>query len=342
MTEIKKGLGEIIKEFRLESYLSKPEVGAVEEMKLFLIRKNPSFEEACNLDNNGRWRQAANHYYTIYSQTIDPLQKAKAFIGLSQMYINLVKYNLSRKFLLENKESIISSLSGWDKIFYEAQVFEKLGWINDYFGETDEAITNFSQARQLLSERAKIDNYVLRVYETSNHFLGRQYAILAWKEDQPQTDTSLAVERFKESVQIYEKLRAVGKPDDAAEGFQYGWLCRMSILQGDYKEAEDYLLKTHQFFTHVTKDRPGSGIMGYYYLLLGRLKLEQGDYQESRESFSEALRINTEVINYPSSQADAILGMGLSDYYLGNKEKAKQEVLKSLSINPSLLYRGYI
>lgn len=341
MTRIKSGLDEVVKEFGLEDYLSKSQRDDIEDIKLFLVT-DPSFEKAKDLDKNGKWEQATNNYYTLYKEASEPIHRAQAYILLSQMYINLVKYNLARKFLLENKDRVVGNLSGWEKTFYEAQTFEKLGWINDYLGEIDEAIINFSHAKRLLSEEAKRDDKVLRVYETSNHFLGRQYAILAWQGQNTTSNVVQAVERFKESVQIYENLRIKGKADDAAEGFQYGWLTRMHILQGSYQEAKDDLIKMHKLFNKALKKRPGSGLMGYYYLLLARLRFEQGKYQESRESFTEALRINTEVVNYPSGQADAILGMGLCDYYLKEKEKAKVKIQQALALNPSLLYRGYI
>lgn len=337
----KEVLNKVIKDFSLETYLSKPNRESVEDFTPSLIN-DPSFNVAKDLDNNGRWRESSNHYHTLFANTKDPLQKAEAYIGYAQSLINLVKYIKAKNFLKEQKDDVISKLDGWNKTFYEARVFEKLGWINDYLGEADEAISNFSRAINLLSEKSKIDSTVLRVYETSNHFLGRQYAILAWQGKDVEMNSLEAIERFKESIKIYEKLRKVGWSDDAAEGFQYAWIARMHILQGKFIEAEKDLAKMKELFTKAVIDHPDSGVLGYYHLILGRLNFETGNYQKARENFVEALRINTEVVNHPSSQADAFLGIALCDFSLGEKEKSKDELVKALTLNPGLLYRGYI
>lgn len=60
--------------------------------------KNPSFEKAKRLDANGKWEEAANHYYTIFTSTRNPKDKAEAFILLGQIYINLFKYPLADRF----------------------------------------------------------------------------------------------------------------------------------------------------------------------------------------------------------------------------------------------------
>jgi len=341
--KIKKQLDSLIKDFALEAYLSKPPRDKVEEFEPTIV-DNPSFEEAKNLDNNGKWKDSADHYYTIFTTTNNPLEKAESYIQLAQTLINLVKYIKARGFLLENKDNVLANLSEPDKTFFEARVFEKLGWINDYLGETKEAISNFSRARDLLSEKANKDDSILRIYETSNHFLGRLYTILAWQANETDTDkdTEKAIERFNESIQIYEKLRSRGKKDDAAEGFQYAWLARVHIMQGYHTQTEKDLEKMKELFETTVQERPGSGVLGYYHLLLGRLKFEQNDLKSSRENFAESLRINTEVLNYPSSQADALLGMALCDYSLGEIEKSKEETQKALFLNPSLLYRGYV
>lgn len=339
--KIRKLIAQIIKEFRLERYLKKPKRETVEKFNPKLI-SDPSFMLAAELDNNGKWKEAANHYYSIFTKSTSAHERGEAYFLLGQMYMNLVRYNLARKFLLDNKSNILSALSGWDKTYCEARIFEKLGWINDYFGEIREGIKNFSQARKLLSRKSKTDYTVLRIYETSNHFLGRLYAISAWQDIDPKKNVKLAVERFRESIDIYRKLARSGKSDKVSLGFQYAWMARMHMLSGKLQETSKDLNMVKRLFSNAIKSRPGSGVLGYYYLLLGRFNIEKGNYTKAKKDFAEALRINTEVVKYSSSQADAIFGMAICDFANGKKDEARKEVSKALSLNPSLLYRGYI
>lgn len=304
--------------------------------------KNPSFEKAKKLDANGKWEEAANHYYTIFTNTKNPKDKAEAFICLGQMYINLFRYPLAERFFKEESGFIKGELVGWDRTFYKARVMEKLGWIYDYYGRPKEALANFKAARKLLLERAFVSPAVLRVYETSNHFMGRQLTILAWQGDNPAKNLKLARRRFEENLSIYDKLEKTGAPDPAAKGFQYAWLARAHMMEGDLDKAGDDLKKVHDLFSKVIKENPGSGVMGYYYLLKGRLDLEKRKFQEAREAFKEACRINTEVIRYVPSQADALFGLALCDWLENRKDKALESAKKAIDLNPSLLKRGYI
>lgn len=304
--------------------------------------KNPSFKKAKRLDANGTWEEAANHYYTIFTSPKNPKDKAEAFILLGQMYINLSKYSVAERFFKEKSGFVEKELAGWDRIFYKARVMEKLGWIYDYYGRPKEALVNFEAARKLLSERAFLSPAVLRVYETSNHFLGRQLTILAWQGENPDKNLKLAAQRFEESLSIYDRLEKTGAPDPAAKGFQYAWLARVHMMEGDLDKTEDDLEKMHDLFSKVTKENPGSGAMGYFYLLKGRLDLEKRKLQEARKAFKEAYRINTKVVRYVPSQADALFGLALCDWLEKKKDKALESAKRAVGLNPNLLKRGYI
>lgn len=304
--------------------------------------KDPSFEKARRLDANGRWKEAANHYYTIFTSTRDLKNKAEAFIHLGQAYINLARYSVAEKFLIERSGFIEKELMGWDRIFYKARVMEKLGWIYDYRGRPKEALVNFKTARKLLSRRAFVSPSVLRVYETSNHFVGRQLTILAWQGEDRDKNLKSAAQRFEESISIYDRLERTGVPDPAAKGFQYAWLARVHIMEGDLDKVEDDLENMHGLFSKVIKENPGSGVMGYYHLLKGRLDLEKRKLQEAREDFKEVYRINTDVIRYRPSQADALFGLALCDWLENRKDEALKSAKKAINLNPDLLKRGYI
>lgn len=302
----------------------------------------PSFEEAEKLDANGRWKEAANHYYTLFTDVKDPRDKAEAFILLGQMYINLVKYSVAEKFFIEKSNFIERELAGWDRTFYRARVVEKLGWIYDYCGRPKEALINFETARKLLTKKASISPSVLRVYETSNHFAGRQLTILAWQGENPEENLKLARQRFEESISIYDTLEKEGAPDSAANGFQYAWLVRVDILAGDLDKAKDDLERMYNLFNEVIRENPGSGVMGYYYLLKGRLNLEKKKFQDAREAFKEAYRINTDVVQYRPSQADALFGLALCAWLENKKDEALEFAKKAVNLNPNLPKRGYI
>lgn len=302
----------------------------------------PSFEEAEKLDANGRWKEAASHYYTIFTNTRNSKDKAESFILLGQMYINLFRYSLAERFFREESGLIEKELAGWDRTFYKARVMEKLGWVYDYYGRPKEALANFKAARELLSERAFILPAVLRVYETSNHFLGRQLTILAWQGENPDKNLKLAAQRFEESLSIYDKLEKTSAPDPAAKGFQYAWLARVHMMEGDLGKTEDDLEKMHDLFSKVAKENPGNGAMGYYYLLEGRLDLEKRKFQEAREAFKEAYRINTKIVRYVPSQADALFGLALCDWLEDRKDEALESAKRAINLNPNLPKRGYI
>lgn len=302
----------------------------------------PSFEEAEKLDVNGRWEEAANHYDTLFTGVKNPRDKAEAFILLGQMYINLAKYSVAEKFFIEKSNFIERELAGWDRTFYRARVVEKLGWIYDYCGRPRDALVNFEAARKLLSEKVLTSPAVLRVYETSNHFTGRQLTILAWQGENPEENLKLARQRFEESISIYDRLEKEGAPDPAAKGFQYAWLVRVDILVGDLNKAEDDLERMRDLLSKVIRENPGSGVMGYYYLLKGRLDLEREKIQEAKEAFQEAYRINTDIVRYKPSQADALFGLALCAWLEKKESEALKLAKKAVSLNPNLPKRGYI
>lgn len=304
--------------------------------------KNPSFEKAERLDANGKWEEAANHYYTIFTNTRNPKDKAEAFILLGQTYINLAKYPVAERFFRGGSGFIEKELAGWNRTFYKARVMEKLGWIYDYCGRPKKALANFKAAREILSERVFASPAILRIYETSNHFIGRQLTILAWQGEDPDKNLKSAAQRFEESLFVYDRLEKTGAPDPAAKGFQYAWVARVHMIEGDLDKAEDDLEKMHDLFSKVTKENPGSGVMGHYYLLKGRLNLEKRKPQEARKAFKKAYRINTEVVQYVPSQADALFGLALCDWLENRKDEALESAKKAIDLNPNLLKRGYI
>ena len=138
--------------------------------------------EADRLDANGKWKEAAEIYRSIARESKNPVERGEAFIGHGQMYINMTDYGRAREIFEKEAPEYEHALSGWEREYFKARVLEKMGWVYDYEGDTKNAIRNFSQARNILGEKARIDNRVKKVYETSNHFLGRAYVIEAFWE----------------------------------------------------------------------------------------------------------------------------------------------------------------
>lgn len=306
------------------------------------IIKDASLEIAAEFDQNGQWDRSTDHYYTVMTTGKTPLDRAEGFIGLAQNYINLVNYDVAENLLKESFTKIKDSLTGWEQNFYQARVWEKLGWIYDYYGKPEEATPYFKRAINILEEKAMSDDKILRIYETSNHFLGRQYVIMASQGKSPAENIKQAINRFQKSLEIYQKFREKENDDPVAEGFQYAWLTRCHLLLGQLDLAEKDLKQMRLLFEEHKKLYPGSGVLGYYYLLLGRLKIERNQPDEARKDFAEALRINREVVQYKASQADALYSLAICALMKNQKDQAKALAEEAIKLNPNLLVRGFI
>jgi tetratricopeptide (TPR) repeat protein len=90
------------------------------------------------------------------------------------------------------------------------------------------------------------------------------------------------------------------------------------------------------------RHRRGSGMMSYYFLLVGNLEFEKGHIKKAKKAYKESLRISSEVMNYPPSQADALVGIAMCNNELGQKTLAKRHFEKALRLNPNLTTRGYV
>lgn len=306
------------------------------------IIHSASLKIAADLDQNGQWSKSTDHYYTIMEKGDVPGDRAEAFIGLVQNYINLVCYDAAEKLLRDGFVRIENDLTGWEKDFYRAQVWQKLGWVYDYYGKPEEASEYFKKSLAVLEERAEDDDRVLRVYETSNHFLGRQLVIMARQGKSPKENVQQAIKHFTKSMEIYKNFRAKGKTEPAAEGFQYSWLARCHMILGQFDLAVSDIEQMKVLFEEEKSLYPGTGVLGYYYLLLGRLKIELNQPQQAEQDFNEALKINREVVQYRASEADALYGLALCALMQNQKDQAKRLTLEAIQLNPHLLIRGFI
>lgn len=300
---------------------------------LLLTVREATLESAAAWDTqHGNFRESATNFYSVLQSSQEGEEKSAALIGLVQELINLGRFRQARRFLTHEPPRLFSDLPALRKLYCEARVSEKFGWIADYEGGYFNAIECFMTARDLIlripqHEWRKDDEEAL--FSTTTHFLGRAHLGLAAAGVGRERNVGIATSYFQQDLHRFRKAREEGHPTPANEGFQHAWLARCHMMLRDLDQANQEIEQAGQFFREYTGGQPEkSAIMAHYHLLKGRLFLLRNLPPEARAQFQEALRIRTEIQSYPKGLADAAAGMAVTYW----KEKRVLLFLKYTTI----------
>ncbi|TSC88431.1 MAG: hypothetical protein G01um101416_99 [Microgenomates group bacterium Gr01-1014_16] len=268
--------------------------------------ENPSFDQGKQLESGGKWKDALSHFCSLAAKTENLQERGSCYIEAAQMCVNYGRFGQARKFLAIGNE-IAASLNGDDGLYLQARVLEKGAWIDDYEGRFTDSLRDLANSRQLLAQIPS-DNWGQNeqtLASTLDHFSARAHVGLAMNREKP-AENLLAARSY-----IDRELQKNLPPDN--RGFQFAWLVRIALLEGNIDEAERYLREVKVLWRD--KER---GILAHYHLLKGGIAMAKGDYQPALQDFEEALRIREEVEEYPKGKADALIGIASAYWAKGH------------------------
>lgn len=303
--------------------------------------KSATFQSAQDADSKeGDFKKAADHYYTVFSQTSIDEEKVKALIGLSQELVNLGSFRQVRILLRNHAPALLDSLPLVQSTTLEAQIEEKLGWIEDYelgFFQSKEHFTKAGRLLKLLRVTGDLDR---ERFSTTRHFLGRaSYGLAALGVDKA-SNIRQATGWFEEALALDEQL-----PNNIhlnlKLGFGHGWLSRTYLMLGDHAKSDEELNKMREYFEKQLEITPGRvDLMAHYHFLKGHRNFKLGLVAESKRDFQEALGIRINTTSYPKGLADAYAGLSAVSLKEHNPLLAATYLFRAIRTNPYAVLRG--
>lgn len=279
--------------------------------------------------NEGKFRDSANAFYSIYQVYEDPQVKLQALTGLIQQLINLHDFRKAR-FYIDQGRALSVDLSPKDNMYLLALRPNKLGWIADYEFGFEEAKRLFLDAEVSLnaipaSEWAEREHYLA---SDNLHWQGREACQLASVGIDREHNISFANQKLMEAIELDKE-----ETEDQV-GFGYLWLAGTNMVAGNYATAYFGLEECKNHFDVYLVDHPSRrDILAHYYLLRGHLKLAQSEVGEAETDFQQALEIRTGG-DYSKGWADAQLSLAVVDIKRGNFPRALGNYLKAIQTNP--------
>lgn len=303
------------------------------------IREGVTLESARQLE--GDFYESACNYYTLLETSDDSKTKIEALIDLSQQLINLGRFGQARPFLEQRFDRLSFAFSGRELNYFQARRAEKLGWIADYEGNFDKAVSFFSKAREIIGQIAKDQRTEEEesLFSTTTHFLGRAHFGLALKGKNRKENINLAIQFFNEDLSRAISLREAGKPIPQNEGFQHAWLARCYLAFGYIGRVRKEIEEVGRLFDEYLEKNPKRGIKAHYYLLLGALYIKTDNFKKAREEFEKALEIRLTKERYPKGEAEALAGVAGTYWAEGKIGQAFVYGVKAIKTYPLLLLR---
>ena len=261
----------------------------------------------------GKYQDAANHYYYVYLNSEELPVRARALLGCVQQLINLGSYPQALRFLDTRSGYISDRLSFNDQTIFNAEIEGKKGWISDYMLNYRGSARHFSEAAEILLKipRAQWNPDAKELYSTTRHFLGRACYGLAFFGINKKEKIAEAVEYFAQAYRLDREYEGIDV--NAKLGFGQAWLARCCILDGDSALTDHYATNALDYFEQqlvITPENKDSSAHGE--LLQGERVLRFETAASARRHFLEALRVRQNEAPYPRGEADAYLGIALS------------------------------
>lgn len=236
---------------------------------------SPSLQEARNLDANGRWLNAANHFFTLAESESDPNKQALYKISGIQMLINLGD--------LDQANEMLDSITP-DDSETEALIYEKRAWIADYDGNFEKELQLLNLAHQRTSDKDLLS--------TINHFLGRAHLGLG--------NSKLARRHFETGLKA-----AINQNSLVGVAFALSWIARCDLFENNVADARKRLPTIKTGFVFHKQQHPDSGIESSYYFIEGEVRAAEGNRDKAIESFETVLEIQHTTENHQRTIKEA-------------------------------------
>lgn len=273
-------------------------------------------------DTKNQFVQNARISFANFTKSEKPTDKAEALVELSQQLINVGRFRQARQYLGMLKE--LNPLFSLDnQCYYTARRREKFAWIADYETGFKDELKYLSASRKSIEKISPVSvgQRERDLLSTITHFSGRARLGLAGQGIDPQYNLDRARSYFNSDLLYFQKLRGIGDPRPANEGFQHGWLALCDITAGNLERAHAEIEEAGQLFREFSQqpENSKSGIEAHYYLLRGLLLLKTKSYELAQEMFRTSIDIRIEKKEpYPMGEASA--RMGIARAALGQRD----------------------
>lgn len=256
----------------LDEYQAK---GAATEITLKILQNpNPKTAEKLNAAND--YSKASQIYYSLYKKEKKLDKKIHYGIRLVQTLINASNLDKTEEFLDE-----LQRLSGGKKEYMGA-IWEKRGWMADCRNKYDDEIEYFKKAADIYAKYPKalqVEGHKNDRLLTVEHFIARALYFRGKKSDLKE-----CIRLFTHNLEGYKKLKS-----ESAIAFNYSWLARVLIANGNLKEAKIAVGKSEDYFNKVAK-KEGNHIRTYAFRIKAELANAEGKEEEAIRNSLEALR----------------------------------------------------
>ncbi len=298
--------------------------------------KGASLTAAQGLDARGKWRQAADHFYTI-SVGKGPLQdRIEGILGVAQMRINWAAFDLARKTLVLTPKMTGELLEEPDlQARFNLQCLIKEGWCLDLEGRFKKSSEVFQEAYVLAGKLGDPG-----AISTANHFLARAFLGQAAEAS---GDVPAHIKRARHFYNYeLKQLTSPGMQAPANVGFQYTGLARLDLLEEQYDLAQNKLELARENFELFLKDHPDSAIMGHYHQVKGELLFRTDRPSSALLEFSQAFDLSCN-LNRPHyvEAAEAARGLAKCSLLLGDVRLAQKWSTNSQVWYPEIINRPF-
>lgn len=321
-------------------------------------------QSAKQLDDAGRWREAAAHYYSVFAyadRTQHPEQALQAFSGAAQMLLNCGAWGQALKFLKEGRGILEYNITHNRRMqdAGAAVYSEKRGWLAEISGNPEAAINWFLSAKRSVeavdeSERKELEKQIL---STSTHFLGRALRASAGFADRPIDRLRESISFFRKDLGYFEKLKSEGDFRPPNIGFQYAHLMQVHFqLAREYRrlglenETGKELIEAHRSHSEAIKHfvlfqetHPQSTIKAHAEMVEGYYDLEMGSQHEARRHFLAALGIRAAALKsgsepYPIGFVDAALAASGAEFITLKYPQALGHLAQAIKHHPGYAF----
>lgn len=261
--------------------------------------------------DKGDFRRSASEFHSVLLAANNVEEEIRAANGVVRELINLGSFRQTRPLLETTIPILIQELPyRRQRIYFEGEINNRLGWIADYESGYFDARDRFERVRSLLSgipDDERTDE-AKHLNHTAIHFLGRAHFGLASQGIRTRLNTQNALGYFQQGLEIDQEERRRGHPNPTTEGFQHAWISRCYQMMRYRHNAWEHLELAGNLFAEASEEIPERGIMAHYYLLRGVFELYDANLGEAETNLKVALT-EREKEYYPKGLSDIYLGM---------------------------------
>ena len=292
---------------------------------------SPSKQIAEELDSNGKWMEAAEHFEGLHNKATDAREEARYSVQVSQMAINVGDLELAETYL--NRASEENSEK--KDTLLEATIILKRAWIADLRIQPEKEISLLSDVEKItdeLPESQQTDELI----STTRHFMGRANFLMGVTNN----DMSFlykAMKYFYDDLDYLKSLQVKGDYRPANIGFQHEWIALCYAAIKKYDDAWVHMTHVEHHFKKYTREHRESAIMSHYYLTSGKIALTQNDHTKAREYFEQSLSIRKKYDERnDDAEAEALMGIAKTYEIEDQMDAFRKYKNKAIDISPRI------